>query len=53
MITVFNNSLITVLIRNVLLAYRRYQGTEVRNKDIPVASHLLKTSEPPIQKNCC
>lgn len=50
MITVFNNFLITILIRNVLLAYRRYQGTEVRNKDIPDANHLHKTSNLPIQE---
>lgn len=50
MIAVFNNYLITILIRNILLAYRRYQGTEVRNKDIPITNHLHETSEHPIQK---
>lgn len=50
MITVFNNFLITILIRNILLAYGRYQGTEVRNKDISIANHLLTTYKLPIQK---
>ena len=55
MITVFNNYLITILIRNVLLAFRKYQGTEVTNKDIPVASHLPETSKLPVHKvwKCC
>ena len=55
MITVFNNYLITILIRNILLACRKYQGTEVRNKDIPVANHLHETSKLPVHKvwKCC
>lgn len=50
MIAVFNNYLITILIRNILLAYRRYQGREVRNKDITITNHLHETSQHPIQK---
>lgn len=50
MITVFNNFVITILIRNILLAYRKYQGTEVRNKDISVVNHLHTTSKFPVQK---